>query len=71
MVQKNLGFVDQPPERRAMHNAVAVTLVLGARGRGGLWVASAARLGRITGVDSQHHELMTKQPLAGVLIGFI
>jgi hypothetical protein len=33
MVQKNLGFVDQTPEGRAMNNAVAVALVVIARRR--------------------------------------
>jgi hypothetical protein len=33
MVQKNLGFVDQPAKGRRVNNAIAVPLKVGARGR--------------------------------------
>ena len=43
VVQKDLGLIDQTPESRAVHNAIAVALVIGAGGRWRLGVAPPAR----------------------------
>ncbi len=54
VVEKYLGFVHQTPKRRAVHDAVAVTLELGARRCWRLWMTTAPRPGRITRKDSKH-----------------
>ena len=53
VIQENLRLVDQPPEGRGMHDAVAVALVVGARGRHGLGVAAPTRARRVAGVGRQ------------------
>src|SRR5574344_1349388 len=52
MVQEHLGFVDQAPKGTAVHDAVAVALVVVARGGGRLRVAASARLGGVAGPGS-------------------
>ena len=55
VVQEHLRFVDQPPERGGVHDAVAVALEVVARGRRRDRMAPAARLGRVAGVGGQGH----------------
>jgi hypothetical protein len=58
VVQKNLRFVNQPPKRRAVHDAVAVALKLAARGCRRLQVATPTGLGGVTGKNSKGHEFI-------------
>ena len=50
VIDEHLRLVRQPPERGAMHDAVAVALERGSRRRGGLGKEPAARLGGVDGV---------------------
>ena len=61
VVQKDLGFVDQAPKRGAMHDAVAVALKLGTRGRRGLRKAPPARVRRVAGVGREHQAPVAQQ----------
>ena len=55
MIDEDLGFVLETAERRAMDDAVAVALVLGAvRGRG-FRIPTSARGGVMRGVGCQHY----------------
>jgi hypothetical protein len=58
VVQKNLRFVNQPPKRRAVHDAVTVALKLAARWRRRLQIATSAGLGGVTGVKSKGHKFI-------------
>jgi len=53
VVQKHLGFIYQTPKCRAVHDAVTVSLVVGARWRRRLRKTPTARAGRVTGVGGQ------------------
>jgi hypothetical protein len=57
VVEEDLGLVDQAPERRAVHDAVAVALVLGARGAGGSdgGARAAAGAGSATWPEAARH----------------
>ena len=55
VVEKNLRFIHQPAKRRAVHDAVAVALKLGARGRWRLGKAPATRKVGVAGVGGQGH----------------
>ena len=55
VVQEDLGFVDEAPKCGAVDDAVAVTLEVVARGRGGFAVTAAARQRRIAGPWLERH----------------
>ena len=55
VVQEHLGLVDQPPKRRAVHDAVAVALEIIARGGRRLGKPATPRAGGFTGQSGQRH----------------
>ena len=73
VVQKHLRFVHQPTKCGAMNDAVAVALVLAARGRRLLCITTSARLRRIAGkdskrhVDAQHKSITSRTSASGAL----
>ena len=50
VVQKHLGFVDQPAKSTGMDDAVPVALEFGARGRRSLGEAPTPAVGRVAGI---------------------
>ena len=61
VVQEDLRFVHQAPERRGVHDAAAVPLVVGARGRRGFRVPAPPGLRRVAGIDRQFIDLHEKR----------
>src|SRR5690606_22677586 len=56
MIEEDLGLVDEAAKRRRMDDAVAVTLVVVARGRRRLAAPTSPRCRRVAGPNRKRHE---------------